>query len=111
MLNAAFTPKKKGLEVMVIGSGWNSRYFTLKSAAMFGELEGDDFDFAPSRFMEYFRNKLDFMEFRGAVTRPVESLNCIIDASNGIVTIYFELDGVTYYITGRGLEYIDEEEK
>lgn len=81
------------------------RIITVKGIKMYGQLEGADFHYFGGCCERYLMEALGFEQRSTTLFRWVENVNAIIDVANGLVTVYYDVNGVTYYFLGEGIEY------
>lgn len=81
------------------------RILTLKDVKMFGQLEGVDHTYMAGNCERYLMNVLGFEQRTTTMFREIDSVNAILDMANGLVSVYYDVNGVTYYFLGEGIEY------
>lgn len=81
------------------------RILTLKGMRLYGQLEGADFNYFGGCCERWLMDVLSFEQRATTLFRWVENVNAIIDVNTGLVTVYYDIDGKTYYFLGEGIEY------
>ena len=106
MVNLSVMPLSDKVRMMIKPANEKViRLLTLEDVSLFGELNGDDYEYEGGACEYYLRSKLGFERRVDSVSRDVTMVNVVLDINNGVVSVHYDVDKISYYFVGHGVKY------